>query len=143
MSKVYVMSTLAASVDYHVYRHAGDSRPVRERTIHVAGGAGVAGKNLITPQGVATEITEEEAKLLEEHGLFQMHRENGYVSISRSQPDPDKAAADMATDDPGKPLTPNDFDESSGDDDVETLTAHSNANPGKKKRGPKPKSKKP
>lgn len=132
-NKVYVFSTLATPMDYHVYAKAAENMPpVRERTVHIAGGAGIANKHLITPNGVMTEISEEELSLLENHGIFQMHKKNGYIKVERRAADVDKVAADMNPSDPSKPLTPSDFKEDDGD--PETLTSETNSTQGKKSR---------
>lgn len=121
----FVYSTLAAGVDYHIFGKAAEGMPaIKERTISIAGGAGIANKNLITPQGVVTEVTDEEAALLEQHGLFQLHAKNGHVSIQRKRADVDKVVADMDRNDPSAPLTPSDYTDGG---DVEDLKPKSNS----------------
>jgi len=66
----------------------------------VKGGTGVVGaKNLVTPLGVATEISEDEIGFLESNPLFRLHAKNGYVTIQRRKADPERVAADMNTKD--------------------------------------------
>jgi len=60
----------------------------------VKGGAGVANDRLITPRGVVTEITEEQAEALRANPVFAMHEKNGFVQIGEAYVDPDKRRHD-------------------------------------------------
>lgn len=78
---VYIYSTMSQDVAYTFYKekkHLGDLHEV-ESKIFVKGGAGVITKNLVTPQGIATKITNEEYDRLKDHPVFKIHEENGFV----------------------------------------------------------------
>jgi len=123
MAEVYVFSTLAADMDYHVHEPARDGvPPARKHTVHIAGGAGIANKNLITPNGVMTTITTEELSLLEQVPLFKMHKDNGYIKVEMRRADAEKVATDMATDDPSKPLTPADYADGDGQEKTKAVS---------------------
>lgn len=107
--KFYVYSTLAASVDYAFHIPGGGDLPIMEHKVTVKGGAGVANSHLVTPKGVVTEISEQDAARLKEHPVFQIHQKNGFVEISSSSVDPDKAARDMTAKDNSAPVTPGDL----------------------------------
>lgn len=109
--KHYVFSTLAAAVSYTGYAAPlGDSLPQVAMSVVVNGGAGVANKRTLdTPRGVVTEVTEEEAKFLAGHPVFQIHLKNGYVQISDAKADGDEAAADLTGRDESAPLVDEDF----------------------------------
>lgn len=110
MSKTYhVYSKMAADVTYNDYVPGGDI-PRVARSVTIKGGAGVANKNIITPFGVHTEITEAERDMLLKNGIFQLHQEGGFVTIEGKKEDPDLVATNLASGpDPSAPLTPEDF----------------------------------
>ena len=110
MSKTFhVYSKMAADVTYNDYVPGGDI-PRVARSVTIKGGAGVANKNIITPYGVHTEITEEERDMLMKNGVFQLHQEGGFVTIEGKKEDPDLVATNLtAGPDPSAPLTPEDF----------------------------------
>lgn len=109
--KHYVFSTLAAAVSYTGYaKQENDNVPQVQMAVVVNGGTGVANKRtLITPRGVVTEVTEDEAKFLAAHPVFQIHLKNGFVQISDKNADGDEAAADMTGRDESAPLVDEDF----------------------------------
>lgn len=112
MAKVYIYSTLSASVAYTVYRKStGNDLPQAQDRIVIEGGAGVINKNLVTPRGVVTVIDEEKLALLQEVRLFRKHVENGFIKIAKSEADPDKVAVDMEQRDKSDQMVGEDFEE--------------------------------
>lgn len=109
--KYHVYSKIATDMNYNDY--AGGSDQTLSRVIHtvtIKGGAGVANKNIITPRGVHTEISEEDKNFLLRNGIFQKHFEAGFVTIEEHFEDPDKVATNLTEGpDPSAPLTPEDF----------------------------------
>lgn len=112
----YVFSTLASDVAYTNHAAGGADMPVDLPPVLIRGGAGVMNDRLITPQGVATEVTESQVAYLRENQVFLMHEKNGFVMISDKYTDPDKAAADLVGRDHSAPLVPQD-----ATDDDETV----------------------
>ena len=110
MSKTYhVYSKMSADVTYNDYVPGGDI-PRVARSVTIKGGAGVANKNIVTPFGVHTEITEEERDMLLKNGIFQLHQNGGFVTIEGKKEDPDLVATNLTSGpDPSAPLTPQDF----------------------------------
>lgn len=107
----HVFSTLSTGVDYTKWEtQPGVSTALRRVTVR--GGAGVAtqgnGPNIITPKGVRTEVSDEDAEFLASHELFQLHQKGGHVKIEKIARDPDKVADNMDTDKGGQPKTPAD-----------------------------------
>lgn len=95
-----VISTLPTDTAYTVW--IGDTAakgavPRRSRAIVVKGGHGVANKNFITPQGVATVITDDEAEALAKHKVFLRHQKRGYVKILNKEEvvQPEKELGDL------------------------------------------------
>jgi len=104
----HVFSTLTADVAYTDYTNqSGINTPTRK--VVVRGGAGVArqgaGPHIYTPQGLRTEVTDEEAAFLERHPQFIDHQKRGHVRIEKIARDPDKVAGGMEGDEGGKPKT--------------------------------------
>ena len=112
MPKSYhVYSKMSADVTYNDYIGGDDGTLHRvAHKVTIKGGAGVANKNIITPLGVHTEITEAEKDLLLKNGVFRKHMDGGFVTIEQSKEDPDHVATNMTQGpDPSAPLTPEDF----------------------------------
>lgn len=110
--KLYVYSTLTSDVAYTPYdTDNGNDTPVARDPVVIKGGAGVVNDRLITPRGVVTEVTEEQAELLRQNKVFQLHEKNGFVVIDESKTDPDNVAADMQNRDRSAPLVEQDFAE--------------------------------
>lgn len=107
----FVYSTLAASTAYVFWTESEGGQKVEKHRITVKGGSGVANKNLITPIGVATRISEEDAKLLAEHPLFKRHQQKRFVRIEPIEKDPEKVVTSggLVTRDISSPLQPGDF----------------------------------
>ena len=120
----HVASTLTSDNVYVEYREGGADMKVPTREVLVKGGIGIANKNLVTPTGATlTEITGDEAKLLESNEVFKFHQKNGFVQILSRKADGDKVASDMITRDGSAPLTPSHFSEKN--DDPSTLSVNS------------------
>lgn len=107
----YIYSTLAADNAYTAYVKGGGDLPSVERSVLIKGGTGVAGawNRLETPQGVVTEVTDEELAFLQQQVVFNRHVENGFLHVDDKLYQPEKVAADQNRNDPGAPLTESDF----------------------------------
>ena len=81
----YVISKLTGAQDYNFYvPGTGEGVNLVSCTIHVNGGANVADKHFITPDGVITELTDEQAERLKTHPVFSLHEKNGFVKIRQN-----------------------------------------------------------
>lgn len=114
---VHVFSTLANPQKFVRYTmpDANDAAqmgrlPVVEREVVIAGGAGVASKNLITAHGVHTAISQEDYDAICELQHFKQFVESGHIRIESKQYDIDKMVSDMNPRDPGGPITPSDYE---------------------------------
>lgn len=91
----YITSTMSASVSYAIYGKTAGGLSVIKKEIVIEGGANVMNKKLLaTPNGVVTKVTDEDLALLEEHPLFKIHKENGFVRVSKSNPQEDVMKVD-------------------------------------------------
>lgn len=109
MSKLYVFSTLASDVTYTNHAPGGADLPKVVAEVKIKGGAGVANDRFVTPRGVVTTITEDEAEALRANPVFQLHEANGFVQISDKSGDADEVAADMTGRDNSAPLVSQDL----------------------------------
>ncbi len=112
----YIYSTLTASTDYCVWMPSGNDLQTVGHSIVITGGTGIAtrgatSKDLITPYGVVTKVTDEDLAFLEADDAFKSHVEQGFIRVERTKIDPEKVAANMASRDGSSPLVPQDFAE--------------------------------
>lgn len=109
----YVYSTLACDQEYTAWDIIGNGSDIKikpGRSVLVKGGHGVANKNIITPQGVATRVSDEDVQFLMTVDAFKMHLNGGYVKIEADKHETEVVAADMARDDKSAPLTPQEYE---------------------------------
>lgn len=116
--RIFIYSTLSASVRYAASEPGGADVPVPTDGILIVGGTNVANKNLITPRGaVVTEVSAEQLDRLRQDEVFKLHQANGFITISDKMEDGEKvASADMQGRDQSAPLTPEDYDGKDGVD---------------------------
>lgn len=130
----YVFSKITNDTVYADYAYnPGGGLPTITKQVKIKGGANRADKHIITPQGVMTEVTDEELEFLLKNDGFQRHVERGFITHKAYKADADKVAKDMAERDNSSPLTPQDFTEEGGhpavqkqpsaaNDDIESKT---------------------
>ena len=116
----HVVSALSSTVDYTLFEPGRDGGPhVEKKRVRIRGGHGVANKHhvlaagVLTPDGVATKVSEEDLAFLLTNPQFQHHLEHGHVKIlkSNSQPNTASVSRDMAKNDSSRPLVDADFEE--------------------------------
>ena len=74
MSTAYVFSTLANDQNYTNWLKGGGDVPIKGHNVIIKGGTGVANNRLITPLGVATEVTEFDLEELNKNSCFLEHQ---------------------------------------------------------------------
>lgn len=109
MSRNFVYSTATAGQTYTTYRKDFNDLAVVEKQVVINGGSNLANKNLVTPLGVVTEVTDEQLELLRGNEMFQRHEKAGFMCVSSTRVDPEVMASDMEQRDDSAPITPNDF----------------------------------
>lgn len=110
--KLYVYSTLTASVRYCAGQFGEGGSIVPSDGILIEGGANVADKRLITPEGaIITEIDADQLDALRQDATFALHEKNGFIKISEHRQGGEAAASDMVTRDASAPLVDADFKE--------------------------------
>lgn len=112
MAKVFIFSTLATDMLYTEWMPTHDSGAMagKGREVFVKGGTGVANDRVVTPQGVRTEIEDDDLASLQNNEVFKLHVKNGFITYQKKSADPEKVAADMKLNDPSSPRTPSDPD---------------------------------
>ncbi len=78
MSRIYIYSTLSNDQRYQLKNGT---------SVLVTGKANVANKQLVTPKGMVTVVSEDEFNLLQENIVFKAHSKNGFVSASHDKQD--------------------------------------------------------
>ncbi|MDR2745585.1 MAG: hypothetical protein LBB66_10405 [Desulfovibrio sp.] len=105
---MFIFSKLSGGVDYCFYKKNAAGKMVPDGFVRVKGGADVADKKtLLTPDGVATEISEADAKKLEANPVFRKHKKAGMVKAVKNA-ETKTAGKDMA-EDKSRQATPADY----------------------------------
>lgn len=114
----YVYSTLSNTTNYAVYRPTKsqdpNSTPIIDRKISIRGGANVAPLpqfGIVTPQGVVTQISDEDMAILEQDYHFKEHCRLGFIKVEKKEQPIEKSIASMEAKDQSAPKTPQDFEE--------------------------------
>ena len=105
----HVVSTLGADTKYTAWRTTAGVNTVLKEVL-VRGGAQVNDKLGVAVDGVRTEVSDEDAKFLSEHGMFKFHQERGHVKIVNIARDPNTVAQSMSVDEGTRPRTPEDVE---------------------------------
>lgn len=109
----HIYSTMSSDNEYVRYsEHGPQGVNIAERAVLIKGGSGVNRKNVGTPLGVYTSVSDEDFEWLKDDFSFNQHKRNGYITVQKSKVDPEVAAADMKTHDQRTdacPLVPQDF----------------------------------
>ena len=132
----HVFSTMANSTDYIKF---ADTIPggvnVPERMVTIQGGAGINRKNIATPLGVHTAVSDEDMAWLKDHPCFKDHIAKGQIVVRKTSASPEAVAADMPTrpwlrGPDGKPIrgdafpvVPNDYDLDGDKEVVKPMTS--------------------
>ena len=93
-----------ATSDYYVYSTLSNDN--RYGDVLINGKANVANKNVITPLGVVTRITSAQLDECKSYPVFQLHLDNGYLTVEKHKEDADLVASDMTGRDASAPETP-------------------------------------
>lgn len=108
----HLVSTMTHSVKYTLWKSnpGGINTPLKH--VLVKGGHGVARRDstggLHTPNGVTTQVSEEDLEFLLRDEVFQLHVKNKAITVLKSEPRHiAKVTADMG-ESPDRPLTPKD-----------------------------------
>lgn len=105
----YILSKLANTQIYTQYaKDVSNNINVVTEQVEVKGGSDVTNKNLITPNGVVTKVTNNQLEILKANKDFQKHLERGYVNFFAFNPSVDKEVEKLQRD-KSAPLRPEDY----------------------------------
>lgn len=105
----YVLSKLANTQVYTKYVKGINNLNILQSQIEIKGGADVTNKNLVTPEGVTTKVTDDELEILKQNPDFMRHVEKGHIKYFKLNPNVEKEA-DKLEKDKSAPLTPDDYE---------------------------------
>lgn len=91
-------------MDYYVYSTLSNDN--KYGSVLINGKANVANKNVITPLGVVTRITDAQLEECKSYPVFHKHKENGFLTVEKYKEDADLVASDMTGRDASAPETP-------------------------------------
>jgi len=106
----YVFSTLTCDTEYATYVKGGGDVPRVAKSVTLKGGTGIASKHFVTPEGVMTEVSDEDLEFLKKHPLFQFHEKKKFVVVQARKVAVEKVVKDMEPKDASAPKTPSDFE---------------------------------
>ena len=111
---VYIYSTLSSDQNYIVYKTPTTQKtantPQRQKVVLINGKANITNKNLLTPQGVVTEVTEAELEILKTVGAFNKHVANGFLRVDTKKVEIEKAVVQMEKKDKSAPKNAEDIE---------------------------------
>ena len=105
----YIYSTLSCDNEYRGYKEGSKDVPTVKWAVVIKGGANIASKNLITPKGVLTTVSDEEMKLLEGNAQFKRHVDRGFLIVEKKKVEAEEVAKNMKKKDKSAPTTDEDF----------------------------------
>ena len=108
----YVYSTLTNDQIYTLWKCDPQAQKpnVPLKKVQIKGGHGRMDKNLVTPLGIVTEVTDEELEALNKISSFKKHIDKGFIKVDKKNVDPEKAVSTMKGKDKSAQKTPADFD---------------------------------
>lgn len=106
----YVLSKLSNDQQYINYAKGMTDTNIRIpiAEVFIKGGADVINKQLVTPQGVVTKVSDNELEILKANPGFRKHLEEGLVKYYNTTPKIEKEADKMEKD-KSKQLTADDY----------------------------------
>lgn len=118
----FVFSTLSNDNAYPIYKDG-----VKVKTILINGKANIANKNLITPSGIMTTVSNEDLELLKGDENFMKQVKGGFMSFETKKADVEEVAKDMTEKDKSAPMTKKDIEkENKGKKDEEKISVETN-----------------
>lgn len=100
----YITSTATCGTDYAIYRRTESGVFVTERVVSINGGANCANKVFVTPEAVATKVTDEELELLMNNPEFVRHLKAGFLKITKMMKEENNKG--LQEEDKSAPMTP-------------------------------------
>jgi hypothetical protein len=108
----WVFSTATHSIRFTQWELPKNPRvlPKAGRSVTIKGGANLADKHLHTPNGVATEVSDDDLAFLMGNDAFMKAVKSGYMVVDRNKANLDSVVNDMKPKDGSAPKVPGDFE---------------------------------
>lgn len=98
----FIVSKASQSIEYVGWSKGRNGLNKKEMSVTIKGGAHVIDKKtLTTPNGVVTEVTDEQLAFLKSNSSFNRHCKAGWMSIEKSKAAAEKLADKKDLDDEG------------------------------------------
>lgn len=109
---MFIVSRASQDNEYIVWGTTPNGQKTVQKSILIKGGANVMDKHtMTTPNGVVTEISDEDWEVLKEHSAFQRHMKAGFMEPLKEEKKARKSAKDKSDKKDGSAqLTPEDFE---------------------------------
>ena len=104
----YITSTATNGTDYALYKTTDAGMTVPVKTISIKGGANCANKVFVTPDSVATKVSDEDYELLKNHPEFIRHMKAGFLKVSKIMKEENNKG--MVKEDNSAPMTPEKYE---------------------------------
>ena len=110
----HIFSTLSCDQNYGAYsatpkKGAAAAPAVVPKSVTIQGGHGVANDNIITADGVRTQVDDDAFAILEACPMFARHVKAGFIKVYKDKADAAEVAKDMTPKDNSAPLVAADF----------------------------------
>lgn len=106
----YVFCTLSCDQAYTKYEKGADGSNIVVGSIFIAGKANITNKNLITPKGMMTEVSDSDMEFLMGDYHFNEHVKNGFITVESKAAPVESVVRDMKAKDSSAPKTQEDLE---------------------------------
>lgn len=104
----YITTTATCGTDYTLYKTTDAGVVIPVKTISIKGGANCINKLYVTPNSVATKVSEEDYELLKNHPEFIRHVKNGFIKVTKIMKEENNK--DLIKEDKSAQLTPEKYE---------------------------------
>lgn len=110
---MFIVSRASQDNEYVFWGSTANGMRTVKKSILIKGGANVMDKTtMTTPNGVVTEISDEDWEALKEHSAFKRHMERGFVEVMQEEKKARESSKKKSTKKDGSAqLTPKDFED--------------------------------
>jgi len=110
---MFIVSRASQDNEYVVWGSTPNGTRTVKKSILIKGGAHVMDKTtMTTPEGVVTEVSDEDWELLKEHTAFKRHMDRGFMEIMKEEKKARETSKKKSSKkDGGAQLTPKDFED--------------------------------
>lgn len=104
----YITSTATNGTDYTIYKTTDAGVTVPVKTISIKGGANCINKVYVTPDSVATKVSDEDYEILKTHPEFVRHLKAGFIKVTKIMKEENNKG--LVEEDKSAPMTPSKYE---------------------------------